>query len=258
MRLSNSVAFSCPTNLEDIRKFFDGRPILPGESAKLYDTLFSRLAEDAKPKDTIEWIFNKDVVDQTFEIERLRKICAAIILNAMVNRLINILSPQLDHKPVPVIKITFVKWPPDSESSGVPDVPPDEPANETPDEEQQVNYPRLARRYFAGNRSAIREVSALLAERDIELDLNSLMAEAYQDKLETLELINRMLATVEVRRERTLRNFDRRRVGLGTQVKQTIEGKKYDSGAEIRSADEGSTASHREDQRLGFKSEDAA
>ena len=98
----------------------------------------------------------------------------------------------------------------------------DEPAEDQP----EINYYRLVRQYFSGNPKAKREVAAILAERGVELNIDSIMAQAFEEELSTLDTIYEMTATLEARRERILREIDRRRQFLGSRMRQAIDKEK--------------------------------
>jgi hypothetical protein len=54
-------------------------PLLPGESAQDYQNLTDHLSADVRPKDTIEEIFLRDVIDLTWEVMRLRRLRDAFL-----------------------------------------------------------------------------------------------------------------------------------------------------------------------------------
>ena len=59
-------------------------PLLPGEQEAEYATLIARIVAVAQPRDAIEDLLTRDVVDLTWEIFRLRRVKAGI-LKASVN-----------------------------------------------------------------------------------------------------------------------------------------------------------------------------
>jgi hypothetical protein len=180
-----------------------------GESAELYDTLFTRVAAEAKPKNAIEWILIKDVADLTWEIERLRHAQASVIRTSMAETLTEYLLPSTirDYRGDLVY--------------GADDIA----------EEPRITYISLAHRYFAGDRAAQREVTAVLAEKGIDLDMDSLRAAAFSELISTLEVMSRMTASAESRRERVLREFDRRRRELDRPLDRATGVENYSSNA---------------------------
>ncbi len=180
-----------------------------GESAKLYDTLFTRLAAEAKPENAIEWLFIKDVADLTWEIERLRDAQDSVIRKSMAETLIDALMPSTIRDVCGHLV------------HGV------EPSTDEP----WFTYVSLAHKYFAGDRAAQREVAAILADKGIDLDMDSLKAAAFSELISTIEVISRMTASAEIRRERVLREFDRRRRELDRPIDRAIGAKNYSSNA---------------------------
>lgn len=76
---------------DDIQYLFDRRPLVFGESGALYDALLSRVAAAVSPNDVVDWLYVKDIVDFTWEIERLRRIHTATIENELENSLARLL-----------------------------------------------------------------------------------------------------------------------------------------------------------------------
>jgi hypothetical protein len=202
MTQSNSVASSSLPVPEYVGELFANRPLLLGESPELYDTLLSRVAAEAKPEDTIERLLLRDVVDLTWEIQRFRKIHTTIIQNSMEARVISKMKLAL------------------SRAANADVVESAEPATAEP----EIDHDDLARRYFAGDSEARREIEAMLAEQGIELDSeSSLMTSVYLDNESNLDFIDRMIAAAEARRERMLRLFHGRRLGFGIRVRHALD-----------------------------------
>jgi hypothetical protein len=64
-------------------------PLLPGEQEAEYATLIARIVAVAQPRDAIEDLLTRDVVDLTWEVFRLRRVKAGILkasLNTGVER----------------------------------------------------------------------------------------------------------------------------------------------------------------------------
>jgi len=53
-----------------IRDLFDNSPLLASENSQIYSNLLSAIADDVKPEGVIEWLWLKDLVLQTWEIQR--------------------------------------------------------------------------------------------------------------------------------------------------------------------------------------------
>jgi len=59
-------------NINDLDKMLGTRPILPSEDHKAYDQLTYKFRETISPKDIVEEILVRDVIDLTWEVQRLK------------------------------------------------------------------------------------------------------------------------------------------------------------------------------------------
>jgi hypothetical protein len=89
----------------------------------------------------------------------------------------------------------------------------------------RVGYPDLERSelcdgWAAGDKNARREVSAILTKAGMTID--EVTAETFGHELDSLERIDRMLASAEARRNNALREIDRHRQSLGTAARRSI------------------------------------
>jgi hypothetical protein len=57
----------------DVRALFGDPPLLRGEEASLYNNLMDQFSRLVEPRDMIEWWWVKDMTDHTWEIRRLRR-----------------------------------------------------------------------------------------------------------------------------------------------------------------------------------------
>jgi hypothetical protein len=64
---------------KDMEQLFDDPPLVGNEQLESYNAVFSILATAVKPADAIQWMYFDDVVNSTWEIQRVRKIKAAYI-----------------------------------------------------------------------------------------------------------------------------------------------------------------------------------
>jgi hypothetical protein len=64
---------------EEIKQLWGSPPILPSEDRENYYRLAAHLAGTVKPRDIIEWLWVKDILDLTWDIQRLRRIKADTI-----------------------------------------------------------------------------------------------------------------------------------------------------------------------------------
>jgi hypothetical protein len=67
----------------EIMELFGAPPVLSTESRAQYDALLSRIAATVDPKDTIEWLWVKDITDLTWEVLRLRRLKTTIVDHAI-------------------------------------------------------------------------------------------------------------------------------------------------------------------------------
>ena len=63
----------------DIEALFGVPPLLSTENPRLYREVLDRFAESVAPRNTIEWLWVKDIVDLSWEIARLRRYRALLI-----------------------------------------------------------------------------------------------------------------------------------------------------------------------------------
>lgn len=70
-------------------------PILPGEDEKAYNELLAQVSSTVKPKDAIEEVWVRDIVDSTWEIFRNRGYKARLIKSAVPAALQKVLEPAI-------------------------------------------------------------------------------------------------------------------------------------------------------------------
>jgi hypothetical protein len=100
-------------------------PLLPGEQEAEYATLAARIVAAAQPKDAIEDLLTRDVVDLSWEILRLRRFKAGLLRGAIGNGISVVmdglgydkrkgtgLPPSLPPTGPPEGKLPGKKWPP--------------------------------------------------------------------------------------------------------------------------------------------------
>lgn len=81
---------SMPESLEAI---LGPPPLLRYEDRGAYDALMAQVAASLEPRDTIEWICVKDVVECTWEIIRYHRFKATVIDSQIADQLNSLLSP---------------------------------------------------------------------------------------------------------------------------------------------------------------------
>jgi dsDNA-binding SOS-regulon protein len=174
---------------EDIKALLGKRPLIFGEKPDVYDALLSRVAAAVDPQDTIEWLYLKDVVDITWEIQRLRRFQTSIINNKRRDALGNIIAAVLDVG-----------------------------ENAT---KVMVDRKNLADKFIAGDEETKKLVEPQMKKYD--LDDDSVMAEAFDRKLESIEAIDQMLTRAEVRRDRMLEQIACHREAFAQRMRKVAD-----------------------------------
>ena len=75
---------------------FGPRPLIEGEDAAAYDELHARFSATIKPKDFLEEMWVRDVVDLTWETLRMRRLKAGLLTSVTWKGLKAVLSDLLD------------------------------------------------------------------------------------------------------------------------------------------------------------------
>jgi hypothetical protein len=159
------------------------QPLLPGEKEADYAEVALRIVKAARPRDAIEEVLVRDVVDLTWEVFRLRRAKVGILRASMgvgVQRALAGLG---------------------------------------------CNYAettRLGDGWAAGDDAARTKVDVILNKAGLTID--EATAKTLENKLDSFERLDRMLASAEARRNNALRELDRHRDALGGDVRRSIEG----------------------------------
>jgi hypothetical protein len=161
-------------------------PLLITESADEFDALRDAFEQEIKPRGIIEQIYVHDISSIVWEILRLRR-CKVVIINSVFrSALQNLLEELLGQ------------------------------ANEDPFEvgdEAQA----LAQAWFT-DQEAKKQVSELLSQ--FELDESAIEAEAIRRSSSDLELLDRMLTSLESRRDKALRCVAEYRASLAHRLRE--------------------------------------
>jgi hypothetical protein len=86
---------------------------------------------------------------------------------------------------------------------------------------EDVDAWKLASNWAAERKAAQKEVAGAL--RTAQLTMDDVMAETLEDKIDSFERFDRLLASSEVRRNNALREIERHRAALGAAVRQVID-----------------------------------
>ena len=163
-------------------------PLLTTESADEFDALRDAFEQEIKPRGIIEQMYVHDICSIVWEILRLRR-CKVVIINsafrsALANLLVQLRQPgQQD----------FEAW---------------DPAR------------KLAHAWFT-DKEAKKQVSETLGRFD--LDESAIEAEAVRKSSSELELLDRMLTSLESRRNKALGCVAEYRASLAHQLRESAE-----------------------------------
>ena len=138
-------------------------PLLPGEQEAEYATLIARIVAVAQPRDAIEDLLTRDVIDLTWEVFRLRRVKAGILkasIHTGVERVLDGLGYGQDQK------YDYTK--------------------------------RLGQSWASGDKKSRKEVMAALSAAGLTID--EVTAKTVESKLDSFERLDRMLASAEARR----------------------------------------------------------
>ena len=79
----------------EIQSLLGAPPVSREEDALRYDDLLAQVSSVVKPKDVLEWLWVKDVVDLVWEAQRLRRIKIGLISISRQAALAEVLKPLL-------------------------------------------------------------------------------------------------------------------------------------------------------------------
>jgi hypothetical protein len=162
-------------------------PLLITESADEFDALRDAFEQEIKPRGIIEQMYVHDISAIVWEILRLRR-CKVVIINSAFRSALQNLLTQLLRQPDQY----YV------------------------DDEAQA----LAHAWFT-DQEAKKQVSEILSRFD--LDESAIEAEAIRKSSADLELLDRMLTSLESRRNKALGCVAEYRVSLGQQLRESAD-----------------------------------
>jgi hypothetical protein len=164
-------------------------PLLITESADEFDALRDAFEREIKPQGIIEQMYVHDISSIVWEILRLRRCKVAIINSAFRSALQNVLTQLLR-----------------------------QPGQYDYDVEDEAEA--LAQAWFT-DQQAKKQVSEILARFD--LDESAIEAEAIRRSSADLELLDRMLTSLESRRNKALGCVAEYRASLAHQLRESAE-----------------------------------
>jgi hypothetical protein len=164
-------------------------PLLITESADEFDALRDAFEREIKPHGIIEHMYVHDISSIVWEILRLRR-CKAVIINSAFRRALENLLGQLLLQP-------------------------GQPEYEVGDEAED-----LALAWFT-DKEAKKQVSEILSQ--FKLDDSAIEAEAIRSSSSDLELLERMLTSLESRRDKALGCVAEYRASLAQQLRESAD-----------------------------------
>jgi hypothetical protein len=167
---------------------FGPPPILPGEDRSAYAALLERLSGDVKPKDMVERIWVRDIVDHTWEILRLRRIKKGLVSPAVQIALSKHLEQYVYLHP---------KYP-----------KPDESGEEDQDEIKAL-CDSLADDWIMKDPDVVAWIKQLEGYGSFSLD--EVLARGFSEVLNSVERIDHLVTVAEARRNSVFREMQRRR-----------------------------------------------
>src|SRR5262245_10893395 len=174
-------------------------PLLITESADEFDALRDAFDQEIKPRGIIEQMYVRDICAIVWEIQRLRR-CKVVIINAAFRSALEHLLEQLLRQP----------------GQYAYDVEDEEEDEEEDEDKAQA----LAQSWFT-DQEAKKQVSEILAGFD--LDESAIEAEAIRRSSSDLELLDRMLTSLESRRNKALGCVAEYRASLAHQLRESSD-----------------------------------
>ncbi|MBM1172037.1 hypothetical protein [Microvirga arabica] len=167
----------------DLGPLFAKPPLLQGESEADYDEILSRVTQAVAPADPIQAIWVQDVTDLIWEVRRLRRLKASLLMAS--------------RKKAADRLITETRDPYQAADEGL--------------------SPKNVNAWLRGDGEAMEKLKRGLAGRG--LDLDSIMAVALAERLSDIERIERMITAAEVRRDKIFAEIQRRQEALARQLR---------------------------------------
>jgi hypothetical protein len=183
-------------------------PLLITESADEFDALRDAFEREIKPHGIIEQMYVHDISSIVWEILRLRR-CKAVITNSAFRSALQSLLKQLLRQP-------------------------------GQDEYEVVDEAEALAQAWFTDQEAKKRVSELLSR--VDLDESAIEAEAIRRSSSDLELLDRMLTSLESRRNKALGCVAEYRASLGHQLRESAD-RIIDGKGVLRLEDAASTRS---------------
>ena len=153
---------------------YQQRPLTLDESTEEYDAILADFTSAVRPTDVFEWTWVKDLADTYWESYRLKRVRNQLLEKASSSSLFSAIKTALDN------------WTPSAGEQG----------------ESEAIAEDL-------RRGRIAKVQSFMETKSIVVEYS--YSEVYARSLEQFDIIDKMLALADSRRDRVLRDIDRRR-----------------------------------------------
>jgi len=211
---------------------------LEGEDVAVYEELMARLQRDLKPRDVIEQIWVRDIVDNTIEILRYRrfrtKLLNSLILEAREKALNSAVDDELN-------RLVREEWepPPEVQQEAVADVfdqirqererrrklekdidlPPSRPEPEPKSESE--SWAECKER-LQEEPAVVEKLRKVRESVQSELDLEHIAAEEFVGVLHDIERIDNLISIAERRRNAVVHEMDRHRAEFAQRMREKL------------------------------------
>jgi len=214
-------------------KLLGPRPLLVREDAVSYDELFARFGAVVKPVDIFFEMFVADMVSLECDILRCRRLKSALIYICQVEALKKFLRGKLNYRQY--ITDEVVENILDNAGNNLTaTVTKEELANRElikpkaaeslADEiirSTDILHLSTARKYLRGEPKTVALVDKLLAKHGVNIE--AIAAEELMGKLPEIAQIDRLIESLERRRNAILREIDRRHARLAETLRRTVQ-----------------------------------
>jgi len=210
-------------------------PRLEGEDVAVYEELMARLHRDLKPRDVIEQIWMRDIVDNTIEILRYRrfrtKLLNSLILEAREKALNSAVDDELN-------RLVDDEWEPPPEvqqktlldeireelerrrklEKGI-DPPPSRPE---PEPEPESESWAECKERLQEEPAVVERLRKVRESVQSELDLEHIAAEEFVGVLHDIERIDNLISIAERRRNAVVHEMDRHRAEFAQRMREKL------------------------------------
>ena len=165
--------------------FFGAPPLIQGENPADYQALLKRVSVAVRPRDFLDEIWVRDIVDLYWEMLRLRRLKAGLLNASMGDGLRAVLGSLM------------------------------------PTGTSSLTTQALVQSWINGSPDSRKKVEQSLAAAGFSMDV--VVAAALSKKLDEFERIDVMITRAEARRNNALREIDRHRATLGAALRAAVD-----------------------------------